>query len=457
MIPPTSSHPVQPKPASHSSRSLKKLTKYLRKFYVLCDYNTARTSLQWKDRQLTGPEKTAIGNPQEIGRGSYGRVVKLHNGTIAKIYKKDEEAKIPINEAAALELFSQYTHIPSLGAFTKIQLQGQKLFCTVMEHGGESLKERFAYPLDFVKRMAEILAETLSVMHARFTAHLDIKPANCTVNKVIDLGLSRVFFNGSKNHGETTTLWYRAPEIALGRPYDWRADLWSFGCTLFELYVGKPLFPAQYNEDLSYCHQKRFQQESSGLEWEIRGKFCNEIEDLEDLERFIDLLKQLLKFNPEKRISAKEVLRHPFFNQRFSIRCFIDLPFRSQMDDNCRLEMKDKNSNTVLGTRISFIKPGVPFFFPIRGEPFVAKITTPQCVHAFSIESIADRCTLRFPKDLNQRVTVLLPAPLLPTSDPIKPTPLKKETRLEPAGFSLFPWFAISQSSAFQRRVSLKS
>jgi serine/threonine protein kinase len=36
--------------------------------------------------------------------------------------------------------------------------------------------------------------------------------------------------------------YYRAPEIILGTPYDEKIDMWSVGCVLAELYLGKPLF-----------------------------------------------------------------------------------------------------------------------------------------------------------------------------------------------------------------------
>ena len=46
---------------------------------------------------------------------------------------------------------------------------------------------------------------------------------------------------------------YRCPEIVMGLPYDNAVDMWSFGCILCELSTGRPIFPAQdENELLEY-------------------------------------------------------------------------------------------------------------------------------------------------------------------------------------------------------------
>jgi serine/threonine-protein kinase PRP4 len=43
---------------------------------------------------------------------------------------------------------------------------------------------------------------------------------------------------------------YRAPEIILGMPYDYAVDMWSIGCTLYELYTGKILFTGDSNNQM---------------------------------------------------------------------------------------------------------------------------------------------------------------------------------------------------------------
>lgn len=123
-------------------------------------------------------------------------------------------------------------------------------------------------------------------------------------------------------------MWYRAPEILLGaQEYSTPVDIWSVGCVMAELFLGKPIFPG--DSEISMIFKIT----------EILGKPTNEdwpgVEDLEyyrksypnftpkDLMQFIpeldplahDLLKRLLTFDPTKRITGKAALKHPYFDE----------------------------------------------------------------------------------------------------------------------------------------------
>ena len=66
---------------------------------------------------------------------------------------------------------------------------------------------------------------------------------------------------------------YRAPEIILGcTPYDTAIDIWSAGCTLFELFTGKFMFPGQSNNSLLLLHMQAKGKATSKLI--RRGKFA---------------------------------------------------------------------------------------------------------------------------------------------------------------------------------------
>ncbi len=49
---------------------------------------------------------------------------------------------------------------------------------------------------------------------------------------------------------ELVSRFYRAPEIILGLSYDTKIDIWALGCTLFELFTGKILFPGRNNNEM---------------------------------------------------------------------------------------------------------------------------------------------------------------------------------------------------------------
>ncbi|KAM8823830.1 pre-mRNA processing factor 4Bb isoform 2-T2 [Spinachia spinachia] len=85
--------------------------------------------------------------------------------------------------------------------------------------------------------------------------HADIKPDNILVNesktilKLCDFGsASHIADNDITPY--LVSRFYRAPEIIIGKPYDYGIDMWSVGVTLYELYTGKILFPGSSNNHM---------------------------------------------------------------------------------------------------------------------------------------------------------------------------------------------------------------
>jgi len=80
--------------------------------------------------------------------------------------------------------------------------------------------------------------------------HCDLKPENILLKhptrsgiKIIDLGSS--CFEHEKVYTYIQSRFYRAPEIIFGILYTCAIDMWSFGCILYELFTGNPLFPGE--------------------------------------------------------------------------------------------------------------------------------------------------------------------------------------------------------------------
>src|SRR6516225_6035666 len=132
---------------------------------------------------------------------------------------------------------------------------------------GATLADRISQgpiPLDEALPIAKQIAEALEAAHEQGIIHRDLKPANIKVRadgtvKVLDFGLAKAFDpSASTGAGATMsptlslhatqagiilgTAAYMAPEQARGKTVDRRADIWAFGCVLFEMLTGRRAF-----------------------------------------------------------------------------------------------------------------------------------------------------------------------------------------------------------------------
>jgi serine/threonine protein kinase len=133
---------------------------------------------------------------------------------------------------------------------------------------GPTLADRIAegpIPIDEALPIARQIADALDAAHAQGIVHRDLKPANIKLRldgtvKVLDFGLAKAMAEdrgaGAENPANSPTLTaratemgmilgtaaYMAPEQARGKSVDKRADIWAFGCVLFEMLVGQRVF-----------------------------------------------------------------------------------------------------------------------------------------------------------------------------------------------------------------------
>ena len=138
---------------------------------------------------------------------------------------------------------------------------------------GPTLAELIAgglVPVNDALLIARQIAEALEVAHERGIIHRDIKPANIKVTedgavKVLDFGLAKIL-NDETTEADTShsptlikgtqagmilgTAAYMSPEQARGKAVDKRADVWAFGCVLFEMLTGKKVFAGDSLTDI---------------------------------------------------------------------------------------------------------------------------------------------------------------------------------------------------------------
>lgn len=179
-----------------------------------------------------------------------------------------------------------------------------------------------------IKAWMFMLLSALLECHNNFFIHRDIKPNNCLIKadgtlKLADFGLTRKFDN--KMTAQAITRWYRCPEMLLGaQAYSFPADMWSVGAVFAEMFLRVPFFAAE-NEFQQIELIFKALGTPDEADWpEIRdlpGYFSYTPSPCSPLELLfsatspdaIDLLKQLLIFNPNKRITCENALKHPYF------------------------------------------------------------------------------------------------------------------------------------------------
>lgn len=107
-------------------------------------------------------------------------------------------------------------------------------------------------PIKFIKHIIFQILKGIFHLHVSRIIHRDLKPQNILIAcdrslpdvKIADFGLSRVLSTPFKTlTREVVTLWYRAPELLLGKKnYSGSVDIWSIGCIFIELIIGRPIF-----------------------------------------------------------------------------------------------------------------------------------------------------------------------------------------------------------------------
>jgi serine/threonine-protein kinase len=214
-----------------------------------------------------------------IGRGGMGEV---YRATDTKLKREVAIKVLPAALASdpdrlarfqrEAELLASFNH-PNIAAVYGLE-ESNSIRALVMELvEGPTLADRIAQgavPVDEALPIAKQIAEALEAAHEQGVIHRDLKPANITVRpdgavKVLDFGLAKALDQPgtSSNVSQLATITtpamtqqgvilgtaaYMSPEQARGKAVDRRADIWAFGCVLYEMLTGRRAFPG---DDLS--------------------------------------------------------------------------------------------------------------------------------------------------------------------------------------------------------------
>ena len=214
-----------------------------------------------------------------LGAGGMGEVyrardTKLDRGVAIKIlpeaFAADAERIARFQREAKTLASLNHPNIAHLHGLEESTRSGVRALVMELVEG-EDLAQRIArgsIPLAEALPIAKQIADALEAAHEQGIIHRDLKPANIKVRpdgtvKVLDFGLAKAMEpagaaspHASQSPTITTpamtqagmilgTAAYMSPEQARGKPVDKRADIWAFGCVLYEMLTGQRAFDGQ--------------------------------------------------------------------------------------------------------------------------------------------------------------------------------------------------------------------
>ncbi|KAK9815669.1 hypothetical protein WJX72_007692 [[Myrmecia] bisecta] len=175
----------------------------------------------------------------------------------------------------------------------------------------------------------------LKFVHTANVLHRDLKPSNLLLNatcdlKICDFGLARTSTERNFMTEYVVTRWYRAPELLLScEQYTAAIDVWSVGCIMAELLQRKPLFPGKdyidqlkliiktlgspSDSDLTFINSQKARAYIKALPTSQRAQFRSMFPEASP--KALDLMEKMLQFDPRKRITVEEALKHPYLAQ----------------------------------------------------------------------------------------------------------------------------------------------
>ena len=218
---------------------------------------------------------------EKIGEGGMGVVyratdTKLNRDVALKIlpqqFASDSQRMGRFQREA--EVLASLDH-PNIGQIYGIEEAGQTKALVLQLIEGPTLAERIAQgpiPVEDALKIALQIAEGLEAAHEKGVIHRDLKPANIKITpegqvKILDFGLAKALEGETPpdtNLSQSPTLTaaatqagvilgtaaYMSPEQARGDTTDKKADVWAFGCVLFEMLTGRATFGGKTVSDV---------------------------------------------------------------------------------------------------------------------------------------------------------------------------------------------------------------
>ena len=299
----------------------------------------------------------------KLGEGSFSIVYKVKRKIDNQIYAlkkvklknlKEKNVSNSLNEVRILASLKSNYIISYKEAFYD---EKENTLILVMEYADNGdlskLIKRYKKNNKLIKedeiwRIFIQLIKGLKSLHDLNILHRDIKSANIFLfsngsAKLGDLNVSKVTKNGL-TYTQTGTPYYASPEVWNDLPYDYKSDIWSLGCVLYEMITLNLPFKCNMKD----LHKKI-----------IKGEFKKIPKGYsEDLERIVHLLIQV---NQDKRPNCKELLNNPIIKNKIeyfkSIESDVDYKYEDNYCENSFLLKTIEMPKDLVKTPLRLPKP----------------------------------------------------------------------------------------------------
>uniref|UniRef100_A0A668AVH3 non-specific serine/threonine protein kinase n=1 Tax=Myripristis murdjan TaxID=586833 RepID=A0A668AVH3_9TELE len=257
---------------------------------------------------------------EDIGMGSFSVCKRcIHKATNTEYAVKmiDKTSTDPSEE---IEILLRYGQHPNIITLKDVYDNGKQVFLvTELMRGGELLDRILKQKLFSEREASAVLhtiTKTVEYLHSQGVVHRDLKPSNILYVdesgnpesiRICDFGFAKQL---RANNGLLMTPCYTAnfvaPEVLKRQGYDEGCDIWSLGVLLYTMLAGFTPFangPEDTpNEILSRIGSGHFS--LTGGNWDAVSDAAK------------DLVSKMLHVDPHQRLTAKQVLRHPWIVQR---------------------------------------------------------------------------------------------------------------------------------------------
>jgi len=295
--------------------------------------------------------KTQYSADRVIGNGSFGIVYQARDnqsGETVAIKKVLQDRRYKNRELQIMKIVRHPNIVQVKDCFYSKGRNRDVYLNLVMEYVPETVyqmiknhsKARRTIPYLYTKLYAYQMCRATSYCHSMGICHRDIKPQNLLLDprthvvKLCDFGSAKILVKGESNVSYICSRYYRSPELIFeAHDYTTNIDIWSLGCVIAECFLGSPLFQGgsaidQLVEIIKVlgaptreqvlCMNPNYDKFSfpnvPPLPWEdVFSHVRYEEEPMP--EDALQLIKDLLKYDPQQRINPFEALAHVYFDE----------------------------------------------------------------------------------------------------------------------------------------------